>query len=40
MALCKSGHTGQIKGFKSKVGSPSQAALKLDARKAVALDFV
>ena len=38
-ALLKSRHTGQIKGFQSRVGDPFQVAIKLDARNAVVLDF-
>jgi DNA topoisomerase-3 len=37
--LLTKGHTGQMKGFKSKAGKPYSAALKLDAEHRVKLEF-
>ena len=37
--LLTRGHTGQMKGFKSKAGKPYSAALKLDAEHRVKLEF-
>ena len=37
--LLKNGHTGVIKGFKSKAGNPFQAELKLDAQNRVVFDY-
>ena len=38
-ALLKKGHTGLIKGFKSRAGKPFEAVLKLDAQNGVVFDF-
>jgi DNA topoisomerase-3 len=37
--LLTQGHTGQLKGFKSKAGKPYSAALVLDGEHRVRLDF-
>ena len=37
--LLTKGHTGQLKGFKSKAGKPYSAALVLDGEHKVRLEF-